>query len=118
MSAYHQIFIRTTKAEGEIVDDITSASGAPLDRLAEKQNDISFGGKAGGTIVEVEMSHDFEDEQDLQFESYPILVTIRNIDSNKISEESAARSIFEALQHIGGYHMILVFNLQRLLARV
>ena len=77
MSAYHQLFVRTDKPEHEVIDDLRSATGAAIGPSQTPPNAIAYVGKVANTVIEVELRHDFEEDRDLDFDAYPIVVTIR-----------------------------------------
>jgi|KBSSwiStaDraftv2_1062776.scaffolds.fasta_scaffold04318_5 hypothetical protein len=117
MTAYHQLFVRTNKSEQVLVEDLSTASGAEICALEPPSNEIVYFGRVGNTVIEVELEHDFDDDRDLNFSAYPVLVTIRVLNAEREAEERVARDVFEKLKDIGGYDLLLVFNLQRLVAR-
>ncbi|MGY5311640.1 hypothetical protein [Nocardia gipuzkoensis] len=116
LSAYHQIFVRTDRSEAELIHALSKASGVTIEPLPA--GDIAYGGAADREIVEVEMSHQFDDDFGMSFERYPVVVTIRDIDSDKERELAFARSLFNALSQLGDYHLLLAFNLQRRIAEI
>jgi hypothetical protein len=117
MTAYHQVFVRTGKSEQELIEDLSSTTGADISSLQPPSNEIAYFGRVGDTVIEVELEHDFDDDRDLNFSAYPVLVTIRVLNAGRPAEERVARDVFEKLKSIGGYDLLLVFNLQKLVAR-
>jgi hypothetical protein len=45
------------------------------------------------------------------------LVTIRELGGDRSIEERTARTLFDELKAIGGYELLVVFNLQKLVAQ-
>jgi hypothetical protein len=117
MTAYHQIFVRTDKPESDLIRDLSSATGAEISASAPSSNGIAYFGRVDNTVIEVELHHDFEGDHGMEFSAYPVLVTIRELNAKDCEEERVARSVFEKLKGIGGYELLLVFNLQRLVAQ-
>ncbi len=112
MSAYHEIFIRTDKPIEQLIADVSAAAGAPIDRDETRQ--IPYAGSLSYAAVEIEFSHEFEQDAGMNFALYPILLTVRDFDNNKTREEELARDIFHKLCGMG-YSLMLVFDLQVLL---
>ncbi|QKW39755.1 hypothetical protein HUT06_41755 [Actinomadura sp. NAK00032] len=116
MSSYHEIFIRTNNSIERLVSDIATAADCRMCKLAAKDNPIAYAGQTREVAVEVELHHDFEDDYGINFSQYPIVITLRSFESDKAHEEAVARDIFENMAAIGGYAMLLTFDLQRLIA--
>ncbi|WP_157119667.1 hypothetical protein [Nocardia xishanensis] len=116
MSAFHEIFLRARKSDAEAIRDIGLAAGAELHLDDTSGDAVIHRAIVEHWVVEVETSHDYEDDFGIPFSKYPIVVTIRDLEGNKQREESAARSIFDHLASVGGYSELLVFDLQKLLA--
>ena len=117
MTAYNQIFLRTVRTEESLIRDLSTATGTQITAIEPAINSIAYGAKLADTVVEVEMHHEFEQDRDLNFDAYPVLVTFRNLHNDKSAEERFARTVFEELTNAGGYELLLVFNLQTLIAR-
>lgn len=75
-----------------------------------------YAGSLGRTAVEVEFTHEYEDDRGIPFEQYDSLLTVRDFDSDQERQEAVARRIFENLSTLGRYDLILVRDLQELLA--
>lgn len=114
MSAYHQIFVRTDHSEPQLVADVSLAAGCTI-RPVEPTlaSTIAYGCVGDHSVVEIELSHDFEEDFGMRFSDYPILITVRDLDKNKEREEDTARALFARLTDLEGYRALLVFNLQR-----
>lgn len=113
MSGYNQIFVQSDRSDQELVDDVAAATGATL-TAAES---VAYRGNIERVIIEIESSHPFEEDFGIRFEDFPIVITTRDLDSDKAREGRIATTIFEALRSTGGYRLIHVFDLQRLVAR-
>lgn len=116
MSAYHQIFARTSGTEDEFVHDVAAAAGVQMHKT-ESGSPVSYGGKRPYAAVEIELSHQFEEDYGIPFGEYPLLITIRDFDNNKDREEEFAREVFSGLASTGRYSLLLVYNLSTLLER-
>ncbi|MDH6193454.1 hypothetical protein M2272_000075 [Mycobacterium frederiksbergense] len=112
MSAYHQIFIRTNKSEQDLIRDLGFAASTAINPV--HRNEIAYGDRMPNGVIEVELHHDFDDDFGMKFSSYPTVVTVRELNADKTREEQLARTIFEKLRIIGGYELLLAFDLQRL----
>jgi hypothetical protein len=71
-------------------------------------------GQVGRAAVEIELSHEFEDDRGIPLSQYPIIITVRDYASDKGREETVARQIFGVLCG-QGYSLLLVLGLQKLL---
>ena len=117
MSAYHEIFVRTDRATEQFLSDVAAAIGVPIDPIADEINEyIDYAGQIEHAAIEIEMTHEFEEDYGIPFEQYPIDITVRDFGSDKQREEALARDIFGKLCQ-RGYSLLLVFNLARLLDR-
>ncbi|MHC9293481.1 hypothetical protein ACRCUN_13495 [Mycobacterium sp. LTG2003] len=116
MTAYHQIFIRTKRPDQDLINDLSVAAGVEISPIQTVHNSITYGARLSNAVIEVQMQHEFDDDFGMPFSSYPILATIRDLGNDKAREEQTARSIFDKIENIGGYDLLLVFNLQRKLA--
>jgi hypothetical protein len=117
VGAYHQIFVRTDKTEQEFIRDLSTAAAAEISAIEPPVNGIEYGGQMVNAIIEVEPHHEFENDRDMDFSEYPMLITVRELDSDKSREAQLAQTVFDRLAGIGGYELLFVFDLQRLLAR-
>ncbi|MFI9406432.1 hypothetical protein [Nocardia sp. NPDC052316] len=118
MSAYHEIFLRTAKPFDEVVEDVGEAFGVKLASEQLPNTAQLYRAATDSTVIEVEPSHAYEDDYGIEFSRFPILVTVRDLDSDKSREEAAARSLFQALANLGGYSGLLVFDLKRKLGEI
>lgn len=114
MSAYHEIFIHTAEPLDVLLADLATASGAELRPRDGTPVDYSVG--LEHAAVELELQHDFEEDFGIPFERYERVVTIRDFDRDKDREEALARRLYASLTSTGRYRLVLVYNLQRLLA--
>jgi hypothetical protein len=117
MTAHHQIFIRTGKSEQELIADLSATTGADISAVRSTSNSVVYSGSASDTVVDVELHHEFDDDRGMKFSSYPVLVTIRELGGDRSIEERTARTLFDELKAIGGYELLVVFNLQKLVAQ-
>ncbi|TLF96638.1 hypothetical protein FEK35_28220 [Nocardia cyriacigeorgica] len=114
LSAYHEIFTRPSNGERDILGDIQKIVGKNPEKSARGSSDFLF--DPGLSVLDVAMSHDYDDDYGIAFSKYPIAITVRDVKYNKQQEESSARKLFEALHKGGDYTGILVYDLRRLLA--
>ncbi|MEU6777184.1 hypothetical protein [Streptomyces sp. NPDC046759] len=70
----------------------------------------------GNAAVEVEFTHEYEEDHGMWFERYDSLFTVRDFDSNLERQEVTARRIFENLAALDRYELLLVRDLQEPLA--
>ncbi|MCT9081143.1 hypothetical protein [Streptomyces fulvoviolaceus] len=77
---------------------------------------IDYAVKLGRAAVELEFTHDYEEDRGMPFERYDSLFTVRDFDSNLERQEATARGIFERLAALGRYDLLLVRDLQEFLA--
>ncbi|MFI2473494.1 hypothetical protein [Nocardia xishanensis] len=108
--------MRANKSDAEAIRDIGLAAGVELLLDDASGSAMIYRAIAEHWVVEVEPSHDYEDDFGIQFSKYPIVITIRDVGGNKRREESVARSIFDNLASVDGYAELLVFDLQKPLA--
>jgi hypothetical protein len=116
MSAYHQIFARTARTGEEFAADVGAAAGVRMEKV-ESGGPAGYAGKRPYAAVEIELSHDFEEDYGIPFEEYPLVITFRDFDGEKAREEEFAREVFARLASSGNYSLLLVFNLSKLLER-
>jgi hypothetical protein len=115
MSAYHDIFISPVNPLESFVRDLSEACGVSLQPQEDEY--IKYSASLGRVAVEVELGHDYEEDQGIEFEKYDALITIRDFDRDKEREEGVAREIFHRLAGKGTYSLALVYNLQILIDR-
>ncbi|WP_405731871.1 hypothetical protein OG885_16745 [Streptomyces sp. NBC_00028] len=114
MSAYHYIFVRPGFPRDRLVRDISEACGAEL--MSTEDEFIDCAASLGHAAVEVEFTHEYEDDHGMTFERYDSLLTVRDFGADPKRQEATARQIFENLSALGRYDLILVRDLQELLA--
>ncbi|MEU7142891.1 hypothetical protein ABZ942_25835 [Nocardia sp. NPDC046473] len=117
MSAYHEIFLKTAKSFDEVIEDVGEAVGVEL-ASEPASNAVLYRAVTDSSVIEVEASHAYEDDYGIEFSRLPILITVRDLDSDKDREESTARSLIQVLANDGGYTGLLVFDLKRQLAEI
>ncbi|WP_405167275.1 hypothetical protein OG203_20625 [Nocardia sp. NBC_01499] len=118
MSAYHEIFLKTAKPFDEVIEDVSEAVGVELASEPSSNAVLLYRAVTDSSVIEVESSHAYEDDYGIEFSSLPILITVRDLDSDKDREESTARSLMQVLANDGGYAGLLVFDLKRRLAEI
>lgn len=114
MTAYYQIFVRTNRSVDQFVADVEAAAGVEMDEI-DSGGPVRYGGKRPYAAVEIELSHEFEEDYGIPFDEYPYIVTIRDFDGNDSRAEEFAREVFANLSLAGGYSLLLVYNLSALL---
>lgn len=113
MSTYHQIFIATEQPVPVLLGDLAAVAGrepAPAD-----SDPVDYAVAIGRDAVEVELTHDFEEDYGIPFERYEVLVTVRDFDRDLARQEECARRVFDHLAGTGRYALLLVFDLRDLL---
>ena len=113
MSEYHYIFIHPGQPEQRLISDISFACGVAL-RAADSEF-IDYSAHVGHAAVEVELSHEYEEDIGVPFEKYDSLLSIRDLASDLTRQESLARTIFRNLASLERYSLVLVLDLQVLL---
>jgi hypothetical protein len=96
-----------------LVDDLSEVIGATLKPV---DGDVIYSAGLDDTMVEAAMSHEYEDDYGIRLSDFPIVMTVRDLASDRRREESTARKIFDKLRNTGSYQVCLVFDLRRLLA--
>ncbi len=117
MSAHNQIFIRTNSPKDTVVRNISIAAGTQFALVDPITTAPTYWGRTGSSAIDLEFGHDYDDDMGIPFESHPVVLTVRDLESNPDREEREARTIFEHLRQDTTYDMILVFDLQKLLLR-
>jgi hypothetical protein len=117
MSSYHQIFLDGSADEKAIADALTVITGcAP--RKQELPTGISVQSFLfDHSVVDLEVFHEYEDDLGILFSDYPVMITVRNLDSDKPQEKLTAERLFDALTEQGKFGGILVFDLQDILGQ-
>jgi hypothetical protein len=114
MSEYHYVFIRPGFPRERLVHDVASACDAELKPVNAEF--IDYAANLGYAAVELEFSHEYEEDHGMPFERYDSLFSVRDFDSNLERQEATARRIFGRLAALDRYDLILVRDLQELLA--
>jgi len=114
VSEYHYVFIRPGSPRDRLVSDISWACAAEL-RTVDSEF-VDYAANLGHAAVEVEFTHEYEKDHGMSFDRYDSLFTVRDFDSNLERQETTARRIFENLASLGRYEMLLVRDLQELIA--
>ncbi|MFE9422528.1 hypothetical protein ACFYNO_06145 [Kitasatospora sp. NPDC006697] len=115
MSSYHYIFIRSSTSEGQLVGDISGACGIPLRRPGGEL--VDWSAKVDRAAVELELSHDFEADHGIQLERYQSVLVIRDLDRDLERQQLLAERIFDGLAEVGRYELVLMFDIQEVIAR-
>ncbi|NKY35946.1 hypothetical protein HGA13_23140 [Nocardia speluncae] len=117
MSSHHQIFIDTDAEESALIESIQTITGSRPRTQQVLDGATLRAFIFDNTVVELEMSHEYEDDLGIPFSKYPIVITVRDLNSNRTREESTARWLLDKVCSITGSHGILVEDLQRMLER-
>ncbi|MGW0910472.1 hypothetical protein ACWD1Z_01815 [Streptomyces sp. NPDC002784] len=115
MSEYHHVFIHPGSPRPQLVHDIAAA--CDLDLKPTDAEFIDYSADLGHTAVELEFTHDYENDHGIPFERYDSLITVRDFDSDLQRQEETARRLFEQLTSLGRYDLMLVRDMQALLAQ-
>jgi hypothetical protein len=111
MSTYHEIFIHPGHPVEQLISDISFACGVRLEPVEHR--DITHAANLGFAAVDVELSHDYVEDQGMPFESYDTLLTVRDLGNDLERQEAVARRIFESLATLQRYRLLLVLDLQQ-----
>ncbi|MFI6171678.1 hypothetical protein ACIBCN_33205 [Nocardia sp. NPDC051052] len=118
MSAYYEIFLKTVKPFDEVIEDVGRAVGVELASEPSSNAVLFYRAVTDSSVIEVESSHAYEDDYGIEFSRFPIVITVRDLDSDKDREESTALSLLQFLAKDGGYAGLLVFDLKRRVAEI
>ena len=112
MGAHYALFIRPSVDCRSIVSEVEHAVGAPLlPHFGERDLTAIYAGIVVRTQVQLALSHRFEEDHGMRFESYPVLVDFRDIDRIGTREEQVGRALFGRLR-AAGHALLLTFDLQ------
>ncbi|HEU5427575.1 MAG TPA: hypothetical protein VFU74_11915 [Actinocrinis sp.] len=114
MSAYHQIFVRTAEPPETLLADLAELCNEPFKRIDD--GPVDYASHTATAFIDVELHHDFDADRDMPFNEYPWLITLRDRERDQDRQQHAARQVFDALAATGRYRLMLVHDLQRLLA--
>lgn len=114
MSEYHYVFLHPGNPRQQLVDDVGAACGTELEPADDEF--VDYSANLGHTAVELEFTHEYDDDHDMPFERYDSLLTVRDFDSNLERQAATALRIFERLAALDRYDLMLVRDLQELLA--
>ncbi|MEV3962500.1 hypothetical protein AB0M34_16630 [Nocardia sp. NPDC050193] len=117
MSSYHQIFLKGSADGPALAEALTVITGC-----APRKQVLSSGVSVqsfffGHAVVDLEMFHEYEDDFGIPFSDYPVMITVRDLDSDKLREEATAKRLFDGLTARGNISGILVFDLQKLIGQ-
>jgi len=99
MSEYHYVFIRPGFPRDRLISDISRACAAEM-RPVDSEF-VDYAANLGHAAVEVEFTHEYEEDRGMPFERYDSLLAVRDFDSNLERQEATARRIFENLASLG-----------------
>lgn len=116
MSSHYHIFIRTDSVESQLIADIEDAAHFELKPPRFPDEYVSFVGETREVAVEVELSHDYDDDGDMYFSQYPVVLNLRSYVGDRVHEEAVARDICQNLFQNKAYSLLLVFDMQILIA--
>jgi hypothetical protein len=114
MSTYHQVFVATGEPVKTLLADLAVVAGKELGPVDDGPVDFAVG--VGSGAIEVELAHAFVNDGALRFEEYPLVVTSRDYDRDMERQEKWARRVYARLAATGRYALLLVLDVQHLLA--
>ncbi|MFF0080714.1 hypothetical protein ACFYR1_13590 [Streptomyces canus] len=114
MSEYHYVFLHPGDSHRQLVEDVGAVCGVELTPSADEF--VDYSANLGRTAVELEFTHDYEEDHGIPFERYDSLLAVRDFDSNLERQAATALQIFERLAALDRYDLALVRDLQELLA--
>lgn len=112
MSAYDYVFLRPIGSTelSAVVTDLNAALGTTFARQPSDYADyLSVG---DGVALDLG-GHDFDNDQDMAFEEFPYVITVRNIGGDAERRQHQARELFERLRGTGRYRLLLTADLQQ-----
>ncbi|NEB93961.1 hypothetical protein [Streptomyces bauhiniae] len=115
MTAYHDIFIHPGGPEETLLADLAEVCGTRLRRIGVEG--VDYGADIGGTALELELDHDYEDDKGVPFERYRAVLTVRDFGGDKDRERLTAEDLFHRLAALQRYWLVLVFDLQKVIDR-
>ncbi|MFD8086778.1 hypothetical protein ACFV4F_34360 [Kitasatospora sp. NPDC059722] len=92
--------------------DIGAACGSELRRIDHEFVDYATK-VADKTFVELELSHEYEEDQGIPFERFQAVAVVRDLDRDMGRQLDVARRIVRNLADTGQYWVVLVYELQQ-----
>ncbi|MFI2609442.1 hypothetical protein [Kitasatospora sp. NPDC018619] len=111
MSSQHYIFIQPAAPDTDILSDLSAACGSELQPVGIGQVD-HVTTVDGTTRAELQLSHEFEEDQGIPFERFQAVLVVRDVDRDLERQSAAARRIVRALADTRRYWVVLVYELQ------
>lgn len=81
-------------------------------RLVSAAPEVEYGGRTDNAVVELFVSHDFEDEQELTFSTHQYFVQFRDFDRNLDREKQTMSATYRALAALEKYDIFATLDLQ------
>lgn len=112
MSAHHEIFAAVDGGGNGVPAVVERVIGTAGLLEGPAGGDVLYTVDFDEAFVDVAVTHDYDDDQGIEFSRYPLVLTIRDRASDRQREEATARRIFEELRATGVVRACLVYNLQ------
>ncbi|MGW7085795.1 hypothetical protein ACWGH2_20195 [Streptomyces sp. NPDC054871] len=111
MSEYHYVFVHPGSPPDQLVADLSWACGVQL-RTLDGNPDVDYCASLGYAAVELELEHEYEEDQRMPFERYDSVFAVRDFDSDIGRQEATARRIYERLASLRRYYLLLTLDVQ------
>lgn len=114
MTSHHSIFIHPGLPEETLTADVATASGGRLRPVSH--GPVDYSADLVDAALELELSHDYEEDRGIPFDRYQAVVTVRDFGGDKNRERGEAERVFNRLADLQRYWLVLVFDLQTVIA--
>ncbi|MEU6673444.1 hypothetical protein [Streptomyces sp. NPDC046925] len=114
MSEHHYVFVHPSSPHEQLVADLSWACGVQL-RALDSNPDVDYSANLGYAAVELELKHEYEEDQGMLFERYNSVFAVRDFDSDIGRQEATARQIYERLASLRRYFLLLTLDVQEFL---
>lgn len=96
MGAYHEFFMRGDLAPQEVANELEHATGVEFTPTGNFGG-VQYRANIDSAVVEIEFGHEFENDMGIDFENFPIQVTVRDLERNRSRELATANRIFDRI---------------------
>lgn len=111
MSRYHYVFVHPGHPHDRLISDISWACGVPLGPAEDEF--IDYSANLGHAAIEVELSHEYEEDRGMAFGRYESLFTVRDFGSNLARQGALAHELCTRLASLERYSLLLTLDLQQ-----
>lgn len=111
MSEHHYVFVHPRSPHEQLVADLSWACGVQM-RALDSTPDLDYSANLRHAAVELELEHEYEEDQGMPFERYDSVFAVRDFNSDLGRQEATARQIYEGLASLRRYHLLLTLDVQ------